>query len=30
LEGIDERGRDLFYGSRPNKLKEGRTKYNKP
>jgi hypothetical protein len=30
LEGIDERGRDFFYGRRPKKLKEGKTKYNEP
>jgi hypothetical protein len=30
LEGIDERGRDFFYGHRSKELKEGRTKYNEP
>nr|AGT17032.1 hypothetical protein SHCRBa_089_D15_F_90 [Saccharum hybrid cultivar R570] len=30
LEGIDKRGREFFYGRRPKKLKEGRTKYNEP
>jgi hypothetical protein len=30
LEGIDEKGRDFFYGCLPKKLKEGRTKYNEP
>jgi hypothetical protein len=30
LQGVDERSRDYFYARRPKKLKEGRTKYNKP
>jgi hypothetical protein len=30
LQGIDERSRNYLYAPRPKRLKEGRTKYNKP